>query len=214
MHNSPTKSLSPRHQIDLIGKYLIGLLLFMGMVGLPVYIKFVRISLIVFFTFFALFRAFKPSNLKFPCLKRKKNNVQFLKIEKEKQIYTETQLEAFSKKVNQHRQKLMNLLYDIKKNGKTIVGISAPAKGNTLLNFCKIDKNFLDFITEKSSLKISKYTPGTHIQVLSDERLIEDKPDYALILAWNFATEIMENNNEFKNQGGKFIIPIPYPKII
>ncbi len=139
---------------------------------------------------------------------------KFLEEENKKNLHSIINLQNFSKQVEEQRTRLLELLLKLKKNGHKIVGVSAPAKGNTLLNFCKIDKNFLDFITEKSSLKIGKYTPGTHIQVLSDERLIEDKPDYALILAWNFATEIMENNNEFKNQGGKFIIPIPYPKII
>jgi hypothetical protein len=63
-------------------------------------------------------------------------------------------------------------------------------------------------------LKIGKYTPGTHIKILSDDFLEEDKPDYALILAWNFASDIMKNNSKFIKQGGKFIIPIPSPKII
>jgi len=138
----------------------------------------------------------------------------FLKIEKEKQIYSETQLEAFSKKVNQHRQKLMNLLYDIKKNGKTIVGISAPAKGNTLLNYCKIDTELLDYLTEKNPLKIGKFSPGMHIPIHSDDILIEQIPDYALILAWNFADEIIKNNQEYRQKGGQFIIPIPEPKIV
>ncbi len=92
--------------------------------------------------------------------------------------------------------------------------MSAPAKGMTLLNYCKIDNHILDYVTEKSELKIGKYTPGMHIYVETDQKLLEDKPDYALILAWNFAQEIMENLKDFQKAGGKFILPIPSPKII
>ena len=138
----------------------------------------------------------------------------FLKIESNSQIYSESYLDIFSTKVHEHREKLMNLLYDLKKKGKKIVGISAPAKGNTLLNFCKIDSNLLDYLTEKNPLKINKFSPGMHIQVNSDEKILDDMPDYALILAWNFADEIIKNNHEYQKRGGKFILPIPDPKII
>ena len=72
----------------------------------------------------------------------------------------------------------------------------------------------LDYITEKSQLKIGKYTPGMHIHVEPDQKLLDDKPDYALILAWNFSEEIIKNLEDFHKMGGKFIIPIPSPKII
>ena len=72
----------------------------------------------------------------------------------------------------------------------------------------------LDYITEKNPLKIGKFTPGMHIPILSDDKLLEDKPDYGLILAWNFAEEIIKNNEQFRKNGGKFIIPIPHPKIV
>ena len=92
--------------------------------------------------------------------------------------------------------------------------MGAPAKGITLLNYCKIDNNILEYLTEKSSLKINKFCPGMHIPIVTDKKLIEDKPDYAIILAWNFADEIIENLNEYKKDGGKFLIPIPTPKIV
>ena len=84
----------------------------------------------------------------------------------------------------------------------------------TLLNYCRIGPELLDFVTEKSQLKIGRFTPGTHIPVVSDEELIKQKPDYAVLLAWNFATEIMNNLSEFTRGGGKFIIPIPTPRIV
>jgi hypothetical protein len=84
----------------------------------------------------------------------------------------------------------------------------------TLLNYCDLGKDVLDFVTEKSRLKIGKFTPGQHIPVLPDEALMEEKPDYALLLAWNFAEEIMGNLSEYHDAGGKFIIPIPTPRIL
>jgi hypothetical protein len=84
----------------------------------------------------------------------------------------------------------------------------------TLLNYCGIDNDILDFVTEKSTLKIGRFTPGTHIPVVEDNELLKEKPDYSLLLAWNFADEIMKNLDGYRKQGGKFIIPIPTPKIV
>jgi hypothetical protein len=143
------------------------------------------------------------------------NNIsKFLKLENNKKIYTNKQLDIFAKKVKLHRDELLKLLFNLKKSGKKIVGISAPAKGNTLLNYCRIGPELLDYITEKNDMKIGNFTPGMHIPVYSDKKLLIDKPDYALVLAWNFAEEIMSNNKSFKKNKGKFIIPLPHPKII
>jgi len=142
------------------------------------------------------------------------NVSNYLKLEEEKKIYSKEYLENFSKSVKNHKKSLLRLLYQLKNDGKKIVAISAPAKGNTLLNYCKIDSEILDYVTERNPLKIGKFTPGMHIPVFSDEKLLEDQPDYALILAWNFADEIIQNNSQFQKNGGKFIIPIPEPKII
>ena len=139
---------------------------------------------------------------------------KFLKLENSKKIYTNKQLDIFAKKVKIHRDELLKLLFNLKKSGKKIVGISAPAKGNTLLNYCRIGPELLDYITEKNNMKIGNFTPGMHIPVYSDKKLLIDKPDYALVLAWNFAEEIMDNNKSFKKNKGKFIIPLPHPKII
>ena len=120
----------------------------------------------------------------------------------------------FASQVKKNKEELNNLLYKLKRSGKKIVGVSAPAKGMTLLNYCKIDKDLLDYITEKSKLKIGKFTPGGHIEIFPDSRLLADNPDYALLLAWNFSNEIIRNNVEFQKRGGKFIIPVPFPVII
>jgi SAM-dependent methyltransferase len=136
------------------------------------------------------------------------------KKEEESDMYSMKRLETFAKDVSNQKNALVELLVDLKKKNKRVVGVSAPAKGMTLLNYCKIDDSLLEYITEKSELKIGKYSPGMHIEVKPDSVLLEDKPDYALLLAWNFADEIMNNLKEFKNNGGHFIIPIPFPKII
>ena len=94
-----------------------------------------------------------------------------------------------------------------------MVGVGAPAKGITMINYCKIDSDLLDYITEKAPLKIDKFTPGMHIPIVSDTYLLKDMPDYALIFAWNFSKEIIKNLKSYQDKGGKFIIPIPRPKI-
>ena len=138
----------------------------------------------------------------------------YLKLENDSGLYSKEKLNNFATLVKNHRTTLMELLNDLKKSGKKIVGISAPAKGNTLLNYCKIDSEILDYVTERNPFKIGKFTPGMHIPVYSDKKLLEDQPDYALILAWNFADEIIKNNSIYQERGGKFIIPTPKPKII
>jgi len=139
---------------------------------------------------------------------------ELVKNEDEIGIHQIETLDKFALAVQQNRQDLLWLLRQLKHEGKRIAGVSAPAKGMTLLNYSRIGTETLDFVSEKSTLKIGRFTPGTHIPVVSDEELIEQSPDYALLLAWNFASEIMENLKEFKNKGGKFIIPIPNPRVI
>ena len=129
-------------------------------------------------------------------------------------LYSLEKLREFSGKVKRNKKELQNLLFSLKNGGKTIVGVSAPAKGMTLLNYCGIDKEMLDVITEKSELKIGRFSPGMHIPIVPDSYLLDKQPDYALLLAWNFADEIMNNLNEYKQRGGKFIIPIPMPRIV
>jgi 2-polyprenyl-3-methyl-5-hydroxy-6-metoxy-1,4-benzoquinol methylase len=137
-----------------------------------------------------------------------------LKIEDKEGVYDMARLARFAEDVAENRSQIRRLIGGLKDQGKRIVGVSAPAKGMTLLNYCDLGKDVLDFVTEKSRLKIGKFTPGLHIPVLPDEALIERKPDYALLLAWNFAEEIMGNLSEYRDAGGKFIIPIPTPRIV
>jgi hypothetical protein len=140
--------------------------------------------------------------------------IDMVSLETSSKIFDINRLTEFSKEVLLHRTELVSLLNDIKLSGHSIAAVSAPAKGMTLLNYCHLGSEFLDFVTEKSKLKIGLYTPGTHIKILPDSALAERQPDYALILAWNFSEEIMENLSRFRDDGGKFIIPIPHPHII
>lgn len=120
----------------------------------------------------------------------------------------------FAEKIESVKQKLLSILAKLKSEGKIIVGYGAPAKSTTLLNYFGIGRELIEYIVDKSTLKQNLYTPGMHIPILSPERLLEDKPDYVLILAWNFADEIMKQQSKYKELGGKFIVPIPSPVII
>lgn len=138
----------------------------------------------------------------------------YIKKEESFGLYGKERLERFAHDVQAQRTALLSLLQELKGKGKRIVAISAPAKGNTLLNYCNIGTHYLDYATEKASFKVGKYTPGTFIKIEPDSKLLEDQPDYALILAWNFSKEIMANVEAYKKRGGKFIIPIPEPHIV
>ena len=141
------------------------------------------------------------------------NIQQVLEIEDKLKLLSFTTYEEFANRVYENRKKLNVLLKNIKSSGKTIVGISAPARSSTILNFCTIDSTILDYIAEKSPLKIGKFTPGSHIEVVDDEKLIETQPDFALLLSWHLSDSII---SKIKNDGyeGKIVIPLPEPKII
>ena len=138
----------------------------------------------------------------------------YISKEEELDLYSIENLNKFANKVQKNRNDLINLLHSLKAEGKRIAAIGAPAKGMTLLNYCKIGTETLEFVTEKSSLKVGKFTPGMHIPILGDNELVAKKIDYGLLLAWNFADEIMNNLSDFRESGGKFIIPVPEPKIV
>ena len=146
--------------------------------------------------------------------KKTKNLKKILVKEKKAKLNDMKNLLNFSKNVKKNRLELLNLLVKLKSKNKKIILLSAPAKGMTLLNYCKIDKDLVEFATEKSRLKIGRYTPGPNVKVFSDKEILKKRPDYALILAWNFYKEIISNNKNFLKTGGKFIIPVPKPKII
>ncbi|MGQ0542513.1 MAG: class I SAM-dependent methyltransferase [Blastocatellia bacterium] len=134
--------------------------------------------------------------------------------EKESGLTNFETFERFADKARNTREKLCSLLKDLKADGKSLAAYGAPAKGNTLLNYCGIDTSLLDFTVDKNSLKVGLFTPGAHLPVLTVSAILERQPDYLLILAWNFAEEIMQQQAEYVARGGKFIVPIPEPRIV
>lgn len=120
---------------------------------------------------------------------------------------------SFADRVRENKSELLFLLNKLRSEGKKIVGISAPARSCTILNYCKIDSTLLDYITESSPLKIGKYTPGTYLQIKDDSLLNDEQPDYALLFSWHLKDSIVPKlrQNGFK---GKFIIPLPKPHIL
>lgn len=115
----------------------------------------------------------------------------------------------FADKVYGTKRKLVSYIKEIKSKGKSIAAYGAPAKGNTLLNFCQIGADYIDYVVEDNPLKIGLFTPGAHIPVVSSKFLDQKKPDFVVILAWNFAKEILEKTKKYGEQGVKFIIPLP-----
>ena len=122
--------------------------------------------------------------------------------------------QRFADEVMQSRRDLLSLLESLKARGKTLAGYGASAKGTTLINYCGIDTRFLEYTVDKSPLKTDLYMPGMHIPVLPPSALYERQPDYLLILAWNFADEIMAQQQAYHDRGGQFIIPIPELKVV
>jgi len=102
----------------------------------------------------------------------------------------------------------------LKNQGAKIAGYGAPAKGNILLNYCKIGTDILDYVTDTTPFKQGCYTPGMHIPVFPESHFHEFPPDYALLLAWNYADAILQKEHEYRQAGGKFIMPIPKPQIV
>lgn len=122
--------------------------------------------------------------------------------------------QKFAENIKKTKRQLIVLLKNLKNQGKRIVGYSSSEKGNILLNYCKIGKNYLDFIVDKSELKQGLYTPGTYLLIYPPEKIYQEKPDYLLILSWNIADEIINSLKNYHKMGGKFIIPLPELKII
>ena len=104
---------------------------------------------------------------------------------------------------------LLEFLIDAKRAGKRIAAYGAAAKGNTLLNYCGVGGDFLDYVADLSPHKQGKFLPGTHIPVVAPARIRETRPDYLLILPWNIKDEVMAQNAFVREWGGRFVIPIP-----
>jgi len=120
----------------------------------------------------------------------------------------------FALRVKKNQEDLRSLLLNLKRQGKTIAGYGAPAKGNTLLNFCKINHKTVDYLVDTTIFKQGLYTPGGHIPVHPPEHFKENRPDYTVLLAWNYSDAILKKEDVYRKQGGKFIIPVPKVKVL
>jgi hypothetical protein len=122
--------------------------------------------------------------------------------------------QAFGEKVKATKRKVLAFLIDAKNRGKSIAGYGAPGKGNTLLNYCGIRTDFLDYTVDRNPYKQGKYTPGTRIPIYAPARIKDTKPDYLFILPWNLKDEIMAQNAYIRDWGGKFVVPIPELQVL
>ena len=121
---------------------------------------------------------------------------------------------SFAEKVKTAKYKLLNCLIKAKGEQKVIVGYGAPAKGNTLLNYCGIRSDFIDYTVDRSPHKQGHFLPGTHIPIHHPDKVKETKPDYLLILPWNLKDEVMEQMRYIRDWGGRFLVPIPEVQVL
>lgn len=120
----------------------------------------------------------------------------------------------FDARVAEVKRDVLSFLIDARRAGKTVVGYGAAAKGNTLLNYCGIRGDFLEYVADRSPHKQGKYLPGTHLPIVHPDRIRETRPDYVLILPWNIRAEVMEQMSFIREWGGRFVVPIPKLEIL
>jgi hypothetical protein len=121
---------------------------------------------------------------------------------------------SFGKQVKETKRKFLNFLITAKNSGKSVAGYGAPAKGNTLLNYCGVRTDFIDYTVDRSPHKQGRFLPGTRIPIHSPDRIRETRPDYVLILPWNLKDEITEQMSYIRNWGGRFVVPIPEVRVL
>ena len=141
------------------------------------------------------------------------SNEELKKLEISTGLYEENTYLEFDRRISNVRRQLLSLLNKLKKTGKVIAGYGAPTKATTLMTHFQLGSNLIDFIVEDNPLKQGLYTPISHIPIFNADTLYERKPDYVLILAWNFSDSIMKIHQKYRDEIGKFILPMPIPKI-
>jgi len=122
--------------------------------------------------------------------------------------------QSFSEQVKETKRNILDFLIEAKRQGKTIAGYGAPAKGNTLLNYCGVGKDFIGYTVDRNPYKQGLYLPGTHIPIEQVEKIYETRPDYVIILPWNLKDEIMKQLADIREWGGKFVMFIPKVKVV
>lgn len=138
---------------------------------------------------------------------------QLVQLEKKLKLHRPAIYRQFAHKTKKKAEKLSALIKELHQNGKTIVAYGAPAKGNVLLNYCGLDHRVIKMAVDSIVFKHHRFTPGTHIPIYPEKRFQKNQPDYGLLLAWNFADEILKKQARFRRRGGRFIVPSPQIKI-
>jgi hypothetical protein len=129
-------------------------------------------------------------------------------------VSTLTAYRDFAHRVGDLKLQVNSLLNRLKSDGRRIAVYGASAKGSTLLNYFGLDHRTLDFVVDRSTIKQGRFTPGTHLRIDPPQRLLDEMPDYVLLLTWNFAQEILAQQREYVRRGGRFILPLPEPRIL
>jgi len=139
---------------------------------------------------------------------------RILERERELEIDRFSTYEAFAGETHRIKQELNETVATLLHDHNRVVGYGAPAKGSTLLSFLELGPDKISYIVDRSPLKQGRYTPGSHIPVVAPERLLTDQPDYVLLLAWNFADEVLDQQADYRGRGGRFIIPVPRVQVV
>ena len=139
---------------------------------------------------------------------------RYLAEEKEVGLTETGYYEKFAEAAASNREELRALCAKLKSEGKTVAAYGAAAKGATLLNYGGLTDEQLEFVTDRNTHKQGRYMPGAGLLIRPVEALVEDQPDYVLLLAWNFATEIVSQQQEYVARGGQFIVPVPRPRVL
>ena len=137
-----------------------------------------------------------------------------IKQEKTQRLHLISTYRLFQRRIEKNKRRFWKLMKTLKASKYRVAGFGAPAKTTTLLHYFGVTKNQIEYIVDDSPLKQGLFTPGTHIPVVTAQVMKENQPDYVVIFAWNFADAIMKAHRRYIQLGGKFIIPVPVPKIV